>query len=46
MAFGFGFTLQFLWWIAAVLPALWIVGFAMRSGKGAGTAVAAGNPDR
>ncbi|MCL6668766.1 hydrophobic protein [Streptomyces panaciradicis] len=33
VVFGFGFTLQILWWVAAVLLVLWIVGFAMR-GRG------------
>lgn len=31
--FGFGFTLQILWWVAAVLLVLWIIGFFMR-GRG------------
>ncbi|QDQ15547.1 hydrophobic protein [Streptomyces spectabilis] len=31
--FGFGFAMQILWWVAAVLLALWVVGFLMR-GRG------------
>ncbi|TPQ23397.1 hydrophobic protein [Streptomyces sporangiiformans] len=30
MVFGFGFTMQPLWWVAAVLLALGLVGFAVR----------------
>jgi hypothetical protein len=35
VVFGFGFTMQALWWVAAVLLIVWIVGFAMR-GRGSG----------
>lgn len=31
--FGFGFTLPILWWVAAALLILWIIGFVMR-GRG------------
>ena len=36
VVFGFGFTMQALWWVAAVLLVVWIVGFAMR-GRGGGS---------
>ncbi|MER6180949.1 hydrophobic protein [Streptomyces sp. NPDC001652] len=35
VVFGFGFTMQALWWVAAVLLVVWIVGFAMH-GRGGG----------
>ncbi|MEV6171358.1 hydrophobic protein [Streptomyces sp. NPDC051954] len=35
VVFGFGFTLQMLWWVAAVLLVVWLAGFAMR-GRGGG----------
>ncbi|WP_405643937.1 hydrophobic protein [Streptomyces sp. NBC_00019] len=35
VVFGFGFTMQALWWVAAALLVVWIVGFAMR-GRGGG----------
>ncbi|MCX4761788.1 hydrophobic protein [Streptomyces sp. NBC_01275] len=35
VVFGIGFTMQALWWVAAVLLVVWIVGFAMR-GRGGG----------
>ncbi|MEV6510258.1 hydrophobic protein [Streptomyces sp. NPDC051642] len=35
VVFGFGLTMQALWWVAAILLVLWIVGFAMR-GRGGG----------
>ncbi|WP_405808400.1 MULTISPECIES: hydrophobic protein [unclassified Streptomyces] len=31
--FGFGFTMQILWYVAGVLLVVWIAGFAMR-GRG------------
>ncbi len=31
--FGFGFTAQVLWYVAAVLLALWIIGYVSR-GRG------------
>lgn len=34
VVFGFGFILQILWWVAAVLLVLWIAGFAMRGRRG------------
>ncbi|QDQ09428.1 hydrophobic protein [Streptomyces spectabilis] len=33
--FGFGFTMQILWYVAAALLVLWLVGFVMR-GRGGG----------
>jgi hypothetical protein len=30
VVFGFGFTMQALWWVAAALLLVWIVGFAKR----------------
>ncbi|MFI6566148.1 hydrophobic protein [Streptomyces sp. NPDC050534] len=35
VVFGFGFTMQILWWVAAALLVMWIAGFAMR-GRGGG----------
>jgi hypothetical protein len=35
VVFGLGFTMQTLWWVAAVLLVVWIAGFAMR-GRGGG----------
>ncbi|MDV9168844.1 hydrophobic protein [Streptomyces sp. W16] len=35
VVFGFGFTTQALWWVAAVLLGVWIFGFARR-GRGRG----------
>ncbi|WTK76328.1 hydrophobic protein [Streptomyces sp. NBC_01515] len=35
VVFGFGFTMQALWWAAAVLLVVWIFGFARR-GRGGG----------
>lgn len=37
--FGFGFAMQILWYVAAVLLAVWITGFVMRGrtrGRGQG----------
>ncbi|MEV6046740.1 MULTISPECIES: hydrophobic protein [Streptomyces] len=34
--FGFGFTLHLLWYVAAVLLVLWIIGFLMRGRMGSG----------
>lgn len=34
--FGLGFTLHFLWVLAAVLFVLWVVGFAIGRGESAG----------
>ncbi|MGW7407148.1 hydrophobic protein [Streptomyces sp. NPDC054833] len=34
VVFGFGFTMQILWWVAAGLLVLWIVGFAVRGRSG------------
>ncbi|WP_239091987.1 hydrophobic protein [Streptomyces sp. SID14478] len=31
LVFGLGFTVQILWWVAAVLPVVWIAGFALRN---------------
>ncbi len=33
---GFGFTLHFLWVLAAVFLVLWLIGFAIGRGEGAG----------
>ena len=38
VVFGFGFTMQILWWVAAVLLVVWIVGFAMRGRRGSASA--------
>ncbi|MGX1907980.1 hydrophobic protein [Streptomyces phaeochromogenes] len=35
VVFGIGFTMQTLWWVAAVLLVVWIVGFT-RHGRGGG----------
>jgi hypothetical protein len=32
--FGLGFTVHFLWILAAVLLVFWLAGFAFRSGTG------------
>ena len=32
--FGFGFTTQILWYVAAVLLAVWLIGFVMRGRSG------------
>ncbi len=34
--FGLGFALHFLWVVAVVLLVLWVVGFALGRGEGAG----------
>lgn len=44
--FGFGFTMQTLWWVAAVLLVVWIVGFAMRGRGGSSAGTALGSPFR
>jgi hypothetical protein len=33
---GLGFAVHVLWWIALVVLVLWLLGFALRSGSGAG----------
>ncbi|MDG4856869.1 hydrophobic protein [Streptomyces sp. T-3] len=33
--FGFGFTMQILWYVAAALLVLWIIGYVTR-GRGSG----------
>jgi hypothetical protein len=35
--FGLGFTLHFLWILAAVLLVLWLIGFAVGRGESAGS---------
>ena len=35
--FGLGFTAHFLWFVAAVLFVLWLLGFALGRGQNAGT---------
>ncbi len=32
--FGLGFALHTLWWIAAIVLIVWLVGFAVRAGEG------------
>jgi hypothetical protein len=34
--FGLGFTLHFLWVIAAIIFVFWLAGFAFRAGSGRG----------
>jgi membrane protein YdbS with pleckstrin-like domain len=34
---GLGFAVHVLWWIALAVLVLWLIGFAFRSGAGAGT---------
>ncbi|MCX5142522.1 MULTISPECIES: hydrophobic protein [unclassified Streptomyces] len=34
--FGAGFAVNLLWWIAAIVLAVWLVGFLVRPGTGAG----------
>ncbi|MFG2651452.1 hydrophobic protein [Streptomyces sp. NPDC048436] len=34
--FGAGFALKVLWWIAAIVLVVWLVGFIARSGSGGG----------
>jgi hypothetical protein len=31
---GLGFVLPALWWVAAIVLVLWLVGFAVRAGEG------------
>ncbi|HEX9040856.1 MAG TPA: hypothetical protein VF838_07475 [Trebonia sp.] len=31
---GLGFLLHALWWIAAIVLIVWLVGFAIRAGEG------------
>ena len=31
---GLGFVLHALWWVAAVVLVLWLIGFAVRAGEG------------
>jgi hypothetical protein len=31
---GLGFALHALWWIAAIILVVWLVGFALRLGSG------------
>ncbi|MGH3188229.1 MAG: hydrophobic protein [Streptosporangiaceae bacterium] len=31
---GLGFALHTLWWIAAIVLVVWLVGFAVRTGEG------------
>jgi hypothetical protein len=33
---GLGFVLHILWWIALILLVLWLLGFLVRMGEGAG----------
>jgi hypothetical protein len=32
---GLGFALHMLWWIALIVLAVWLLGFALRAGEGA-----------
>lgn len=34
VVFGLGFTMQILWWVAAVLLVVWVVGFTKRGRTG------------
>lgn len=34
--FGAGFALNFLWWVAVVVVALWLLGFVTRSTNSSG----------
>jgi hypothetical protein len=34
---GLGFAVHVLWWIALAVLVIWLLGFALRSGTGAGT---------
>ncbi|WP_406454171.1 hydrophobic protein [Streptomyces sp. NBC_00876] len=34
--FGAGFAVNLLWWIAVIVLAVWLVGFLVRPGTGAG----------
>ena len=36
LLFGLGFTAHFLWFVAAVLFVLWLVGFVLGRGENAG----------
>lgn len=38
LLFGFGFSIHLLWIIAAVVLAVWLIGFLVRPGPGAGAA--------
>ncbi len=31
---GLGFVLHALWWVAAIVLVVWLVGFAVRAGEG------------
>lgn len=33
---GLGFAVHVLWWIALIVLALWLIGFAVRGGGGGG----------
>ena len=33
---GLGFAVHVLWWIALIVLAVWLVGFVIRAGEGAG----------
>jgi hypothetical protein len=33
---GLGFAIHVLWWIALVVLAIWLLGFLLRAGEGAG----------
>lgn len=34
--FGVGFSVHLLWWIAVIVLAIWLLGFAVRSADGGG----------
>ncbi|PWI42846.1 hydrophobic protein [Streptomyces sp. ICBB 8177] len=36
LLFGVGFALHVLWWVAIVVLVLWLLGFLVRPGSGAG----------
>ncbi|MFD9716144.1 hydrophobic protein [Streptomyces sp. NPDC059076] len=36
LLFGAGFALEALWWLAVILLVVWVLGFVVRPGGGAG----------
>ncbi|MFE7708210.1 hydrophobic protein [Streptomyces sp. NPDC057486] len=36
LLFGAGFALKVLWWVAIIVLAVWLLGFVVRPGSGAG----------
>lgn len=37
LLFGLGFAVHVLWWLAVIVLILWLLGFFLRSGSGAGS---------